>query len=124
MRDSDGGDFDQSAKNGMRRVWMKPAAALPEDPILHLGLLTFATDMTLVMTGILPHPELRQRPRGGASLDHAVWFHRPPLFDDWLLYAMTTPAANAGRPLMQAAMYRRDGTRVASIAQEGLIRFR
>ncbi|MFI5307641.1 MAG: acyl-CoA thioesterase [Polyangiales bacterium] len=124
MRDCDGGDFDRAAKNGMRRVWMKPSAALPEDPVLHLGLLVFATDMTLVMTGMLPHPELRQRPRGGASLDHAVWFHRQPLFDDWLLYTMATPVAHASRPLMHGAMYRRDGTRVASIAQEGLIRFR
>ena len=124
MRDCDGGDFGQAARNGMRRVWMRPAAALPEDPVLHLGLLVFASDMTLVMTGLLPHPELRERPRGGASLDHALWFHRMLPFDDWMLYTMQTPAAHAGRPLMTGAMYRRDGIRAVSVSQEGLIRMR
>jgi acyl-CoA thioesterase-2 len=122
MRDCDGGNFERSAENGLRRVWMRPAAALPEDPVLHLGMLVFASDMTLVMTGILPHPELRGRPRGGASLDHALWFHRTLPFDDWMLYTMQTPAAFASRPLLTGAMYRRDGTRVVSVAQEGLIR--
>ncbi len=124
MRDCDAGSFEQAARNGIRRVWMRPAAALPEDPVLHLGMLVFASDMTLVMTGLLPHPELRARPRGGASLDHAVWFHRLLPFDDWMLYTMQTPAAHAGRPWMTGAMYRRDGTRVVSVAQEGLIRMR
>lgn len=121
LRDCDG-SFERSAERGQRRVWIRPAAALPEDPILHLGLMVFASDMSLVMTGLLPHPELRRRPRGGASLDHALWFHRPPRFDDWLLYTMQTPAAHDSRPLITGAMYRRDGTRVASVAQEGLIR--
>jgi acyl-CoA thioesterase-2 len=121
LRDCDG-SFERSAERGMRRLWMRPAAPLPEDPVLHLGMLVFASDMSLVMTGLLPHPELRRRPRGGASLDHALWFHRPPAFDDWLLYTMQTPAAHDGRPLITGAMYRRDGTRVCSVAQEGLIR--
>jgi acyl-CoA thioesterase II len=123
MRDCDG-SFEHSAQNGLRRVWMRPAAALPEDPVLHMGMTVFASDMTLVMTGVLPHPELRTRPRGGASLDHAMWFHRTVPFDDWMLYAMSTPAAHGGRPLVTGAMYRRDGTRVVSVAQEGLIRAR
>jgi acyl-CoA thioesterase-2 len=123
MRDCDA-SFEQSAQNGLRRVWMRPAAALPEDPVLHMGMTVFASDMTLVMTGVLPHPELRSRPRGGASLDHAMWFHRALPFDDWTLYAMSTPAAHGGRPLVTGAMYRRDGTRVVSVAQEGLIRAR
>lgn len=121
MRDCDGG-FERASERGLRRTWIRPAAELPEDPVLHLGLLVFASDMSLVMTGLLPHPELRRRPRGGASLDHALWFHRPPAFDDWLLYTMQTPAAHAGRPLITGAMFRRDGTRVVSVAQEGLIR--
>jgi acyl-CoA thioesterase-2 len=122
LRDCDGGDFERAARNGLRRVWMRPNGALPEDPVLHAGLLAFASDMSLVMTGLLPHPELRARPRWGASLDHALWVHRALPFDDWMLYAMQTPAAHAGRPLMTGAFYRRDGTRVASVAQEGLIR--
>jgi acyl-CoA thioesterase-2 len=120
MRECDG-SLDEAAERGMRRVWLRPAAALPEDPVLHLGVLVFASDMTFVMTGTLPHPELRKRPRGGASLDHAMWFHHVMPFDDWTLYTMQTPAANAARPLITGAMYRRDGTRIASVAQEGLI---
>ncbi|MDD9936329.1 MAG: thioesterase family protein [Myxococcales bacterium] len=123
MRDCDGG-FERSAEHGQRRMWMRPTAALPEDPVLHLGMLVFVSDMSLVMTGVLPHPELRRRPRGGASLDHSMWFHRITPFDDWMLYTMETPAAHAGRPLIHGAMYRRDGTRVVSVAQEGLIRTR
>lgn len=124
--DCDGG-FDRAAQNGMRRIWVRPAAALPEDPVLHLGVMVFASDMTLMMTGLLPHPELLDggRPRrGGASLDHALWFHRALPFDDWMLYTMQTPAAHGNRPLITGAMYRRDGTRVVSVAQEGLIRSR
>jgi len=120
MRDCDT-SLDEAAERGMRRMWLRPAAALPEDPVLHLGVLVFASDMTFVMTGTLPHPELRKRPRGGASLDHSMWFHHVTPFDDWTLYTMQTPAANAARPLITGAMYRRDGTRIASVAQEGLI---
>jgi acyl-CoA thioesterase-2 len=107
-----------------RRLWLRPAASLPDDPVLHLGMLVFASDMSLLSTGLLHHPELRERPRAGGSLDHALWFHRPTRFDDWLLYALRSPAAEGGRPLITGAMYRRDGTRVMSVAQEGLIRFR
>ena len=123
MRDCLGG-FDRAAEEGQRRTWFRPAAPLPEDPVLHVGMMVFMSDMSLVMTGVLPHPELRRRPRGGASLDHAMWFHQLLPFDDWLLYTMETPAAHAGRPLIMGAMYRRDGTRVVSVAQEGLIRAR
>ena len=124
MRDCDGGSFERAAERGMRRLWMRPAVALPEDPMLHLGMLVFASDMSFVMTGLLHHLEYRERPRMGASLDHAMWLHRPIQFDDWLLYTMESPAAFGGRPLITGAFYRRDGTRVASTAQEGLIRLR
>jgi acyl-CoA thioesterase II len=120
------GSFEEAAQNGMRRVWIRPAALLPEDPVLHLAVMVFASDMSLIMTGLLPHRDLaRGRQRGGgASLDHALWLHRPLPFDDWMLYTMQTPAAHDSRPLITGAMYRRDGTRVASVAQEGLIRLR
>jgi acyl-CoA thioesterase II len=122
MRECDT-SFEQAAQNGMRRVWIQPASPLPEDPVLHLGVVVFASDMSLVATGTLPHPELRTQRRMGASLDHAMWFHRALPFDDWMLYTMQTPAAHGNRPLITGAMYRRDGTRVVSVAQEGLIRF-
>lgn len=108
----------------MRRLWIQPVAALPEDPVLHLGLIVFASDMSLVGTGMLPHPELRHLRRGAASLDHAMWFHRPVSFDGWLLYTMETPAAHGSRALIHGAMYRRDGTRLVSVTQEGLLRLR
>jgi acyl-CoA thioesterase-2 len=124
VRDCDGGSFERAAARGMRRLWMRPAAALPEDPTLHLGMVVFASDMTFVMTGMLHHLDQRERPRTGASLDHALWLHRPINFDDWLLYTMESPVAHSGRPLITGALYRRDGMRVASVAQEGLMRFR
>ena len=108
----------------MRRLWIRPVAPLPEDPVLHLGLIVFASDMSLVGTGMIKHPELRHLRRGGASLDHAMWFHRPIAFDDWMLYTMETPAAHGSRALVHGAMYRRDGTRLVSVAQEGLLRLR
>jgi acyl-CoA thioesterase-2 len=108
----------------MRRLWIQPVAALPEDPVLHLGLIVFASDMSLVGTGMLPHPELRHLRRGAASLDHAMWFHRPIRFDGWVLYTMETPAAHGSRALIHGAMYDRDGTRLVSVAQEGLLRLR
>ena len=108
----------------MRRLWIQPVAPLPEDPVLHLGLIVFASDMSLVGTGMLAHPELRHLRRGAASLDHAMWFHRPISFDSWLLYTMESPAAHGSRALIHGAMYRRDGTRVVSVTQEGLLRLR
>jgi acyl-CoA thioesterase-2 len=124
IRDCDGGSFERAAERGMRRLWMRPAGALPDDPSLHVGMLVFASDMSFVMTGLLHHLQLRERPRAGASLDHALWLHRPLRFDDWLLYAMESPVAYGGRPLNTGAFYGRDGTRIASVAQEGLIRLR
>lgn len=121
LRDCDE-SYDRAAQNGQRRLWIRPASELPEDPVLHLGVIVFASDMSLVATGTLPHPELRGRRGMGASLDHAMWFHRMLPFDDWMLYVMQTPAAHGNRPLITGAMYRRDGTRAVSVAQEGLIR--
>lgn len=121
LRDCDGSDLAVAAEHGMRRVWMRPSGVVPDDPILHVGLFVFASDMTLVRTGVLEHPEFHGK-RWGASLDHALWMHRPARFDDWHLYVMHSPAAHSGRPLILGAMYRRDGTRVFSTAQEGLFR--
>ena len=73
----------------------------------------------------MPHNIPRDRSAGpmpSASLDHAMWFHRPPRFDGWMLYASESPVAHAARALIFAQMYRQDGVRVASVVQEGLIR--
>lgn len=120
LRDCDGGDLARAAVRGQRLIWMRASAPVPDDPELQLGLLVFASDMQLVRTGILQHPEFHVR-RFGASLDHALWFHQPPRFDGWILQTMTSPVAQQGRPLIFGTMYR-DGARILSSAQEGVFK--
>ena len=104
-----------------RRVWIRAKGVLPEDPMVHAALLTYASDMGLIATARIPHGINRGEPTA-ASLDHAIWFHHPPRFDGWLLYTSESPIANAARALILGQMHRQDGTRIASVAQEGLIR--
>ena len=105
-----------------QRVWLKPSGPLPEDPLLHLALVVYASDRTLLETAWRPHAGHGEL--AGASLDHSMWFHAAPRFDDWLLYVMESPAADAGRGLALGGLYDRDGRRIASVAQEGLLRYR
>lgn len=104
-----------------RRVWIRPKGELPEDPVVHAAVLAYASDMGLLSTA---RPAMqRWRHQGmAASLDHAIWFHRPPRFDGWLLYTSESPVAHAARAMIFGHMYRPDGTLVATVAQEGLIR--
>ncbi len=104
-----------------RRVWMRPRGAVPDDPLLHAALFVYASDRTLLRTAARVHG-LGWKLGVGASLDHAVWLHRPARFDDWILFASESPVAHAGRPLLLGAMYQQDGTRIVSVVQEGLIR--
>jgi acyl-CoA thioesterase-2 len=104
-----------------RTLWMRPRGVLPDVPLLHAAVLVYATDRGLLSTAGRPHA-LMWGLGLGASLDHAVWLHHPVRFDDWMLFAATSPVAFAGRGLVHAAIFRRDGTLVASVAQEGLIR--
>jgi len=104
-----------------RRVWMRPRGALPAAPSIHAALLVYATDRTLLGTAARPHG-LPWGRRIGASLDHAVWLHHPPRFDDWVLFVSDSPVAHAARGLIFGAMYDREGRRIVSVAQEGLIR--
>ena len=104
-----------------RRVWMRPRGTLPEEPLVHAALLVYASDRTLLRTAARPHGAT-WRLRVGASLDHAVWLHHPARFDDWVLFVSESPVAHAARALLLGALYRRDGVRVASVAQEGLLR--
>jgi len=110
---------EPGTKSSLRRLWIRPRVELPEDPLLHAALLTWVSDRSLVRTGVRP-PYTRSA--STASLDHAMWFHHPPHFDDWLLYAMQSPVAHAARAFIHGSMYRTDGTRVVTVAQEGLIR--
>lgn len=102
-------------------MWIRPRGPMPDDPLRHAALLVYASDRMLLSTAALPH-DLPWGQRISASLDHAMWLHRPARFDDWLLYASESPVAHAARGLIFGGMYTLDGTRIASVAQEGLIR--
>ena len=104
-----------------RRVWIRPKGAIPDSEMMHAAVLTYATDQGLIATARIPHGVARGMPTA-ASLDHAIWFHHPPRFDGWLLYTSESPIAHAARALILGQMHRQDGARIASVAQEGLIR--
>ncbi len=111
------------ATRGPSQVWMKIDGRLADDPFLHQTLLTYATDISLLDNILRPHGRLgKLGPMMVASLDHAVWLHRPFRFDDWLLYAMDSPNAFGGRGYARGSIYTREGELVASTAQEGLMR--
>jgi acyl-CoA thioesterase-2 len=103
-----------------RAAWMRLRGLPPDDPLLQVALLVYATDRTLLRAAARPHG-VRWTERAPASLDHALWLHRPPDLSNWLLYDCRSPAASAGRGLVLGAVYGRGGERVASVAQEGLI---
>ena len=103
-------------------VWFRASGALPDDPVLHICVLTYASDMTVLDTSMRPHGGSGLGDIFMASLDHAMWFHRPFRADDWLLYAQDTPSASGGRGLGRGLMFTREGALVVSVVQEGLIR--
>jgi acyl-CoA thioesterase-2 len=104
-----------------QRNWLRVAGTLPADPLVHTAMLVYASDRTLLSTASRPHG-LPWGKRMAASLDHAVWIHHPVRFDSWLLYVSESPIARSARGLVFGAMYYEDGKRVATVAQEGLIR--
>ncbi len=106
-----------------RHVWLKAVGALPDDPHLHRNLLAYVSDYQLVGTATLPHAvSFVSGNLQMASLDHAMWFHRPFRIDEWLLYVMESPSASGARGLALGRFFTADGKLVASTAQEGLIR--
>jgi acyl-CoA thioesterase-2 len=108
-----------------QHVWFKAAGPLPDDPILHTCVVTYASDMTLLDTSLLPHGKtFGDDSLQMASLDHAMWFHRPFRADDWLLYAQETPSASGGRGLAQGSIFTASGDLAVTVVQEGLIRNR
>ena len=104
-------------------VWMKATGALPDDPALHRAALAYASDFSILESVLRRHGVAWATPGlKVASLDHAMWWHRPGRVDEWMLYLQESPTAIGGRGLATARIYRRDGTLVASVAQEGMIR--
>jgi len=106
-----------------QRNWMRVRGELPDDPLLHTAMLVYATDRTLLSTAARPHG-IPWRERAGASLDHAVWIHEPVRLEGWLLYTSESPVARSGRGMIFGAVHQPDGRRIASVAQEGLLRRR
>ncbi len=107
-------------------VWIRGEGRLPDEPLLlHQCIVAYASDMTLIDTATLPHaiPWFDQSYQM-ASLDHAMWFHRPFRADEWLLYVQESPTATGARGFTTGRLYTRDGRHVVSVAQEGLIRHR
>ncbi len=106
-------------------LWFRAVGPLPDDIALHQCVVAYASDMTLLDTSLLPHGlTLYTGTLQTASLDHAMWFHRPFRADEWLLYVQDSPSASSARGFNRGAIYRRDGVLAASVAQEGLIRVR
>ena len=105
-------------------MWFRTNGKLDDDPLLHVVLATYVSDMTLLDSVLLAHG------RGGwavgdvvgASLDHAMWFHRPFRADEWLLYDCSSPSASGARGLTTGRFFARDGRLVATVVQEGLLR--
>jgi acyl-CoA thioesterase II len=113
---------DRPARAALDHIWLKTRGSLPDDPALHQALLAFVSDTSLLDTALLPHGKSIFSDVQVASLDHAMWFHRPFRADEWLLYAQDAPSASGARGFNRGAIYTRDGALVASVAQEGLIR--
>ncbi|MCB1522307.1 MAG: acyl-CoA thioesterase II [Hyphomicrobiaceae bacterium] len=108
-----------------QQIWMKPNGTLPDDPLVHQGLLAYASDFTLLDTALIGHGKLLfDADMQLASLDHALWFHRPFRFDDWVLYSQDSPNASGARGFCRGSIYSRDGHLIASTVQEGLMRQR
>jgi acyl-CoA thioesterase II len=112
-------------KDPVSQNWFRCRTPIGEDPRMHQVILAYASDMNLLSTAMRPHQVHWQTPGfQSASLDHAMWFHAPTDFNAWHLYHHDSPSAADGRGLIRGAIYAEDGTLVASVAQEGLMRMR
>ena len=117
--------FHPEPREPVRYMWLRAIDRLPDEQIIHQAVLAYASDYGLLGTALLPHGVAPRSPTIQlATLDHALWAHRPFRADEWLLYAMDSPAAAGARGFSRGSFYTRDGTLVASVAQEGLMRQR
>jgi len=115
----------KKSESGKFNVWIRTTGKLPDDPAIHQCVLAYASDMSLLDAALVPHGRsLFEKDFMGASLDHALWLHRPFRADDWLLYAQESPSMTGSRGFSRGLIFTRDGALVASVAQEGLVRIR
>jgi acyl-CoA thioesterase II len=126
MRPTDGEDiFRTEPRQPRQAIWIRATGTLPAELALHQCVLAYASDMTLLETSLLPHGVWWFDDRLQiASIDHAMWFHRPFRADEWLLYVQDSPSASGARGFSRGLIYTADGKLAASVAQEGLIRLR
>lgn len=117
--------LDREKREPMQNIWMRANGRLPDAMPLHQCVLAYASDFTLLDTALIAHGRLQFDPDIQlASLDHAMWFHRPFRADEWLLYAQDSPSAYGARGLARGSVFNASGQLVASVAQEGLMRQR
>jgi acyl-CoA thioesterase-2 len=117
--------FRPERREPLRYLWLRAEGPMPDDPLAHQAVLAYASDYGLLGAALLPHAlSFRSPTLQAASLDHALWFHRPFRVDEWLLYAMDSPSAAGARAFTRGTVYTREGVLVASTAQEGLTRLR
>ncbi len=117
--------LEAGAKSAEQHVWFRVPRTLPDDPLLHAALLAYASDFSLLEPILRRHGLVWGDPRlRPASLDHAMWFHRTPRADDWILYRQASPSAQNGRGLGHGLMFAQNGTLMASVAQEGMVRLK
>jgi len=117
--------MSREPREPIQHIWMRPNGPVPDDPLVHLGLLAYASDFTLLDTALIKHGKLLfDSEMQLASLDHAQWFHRPIRFDDWVLYSQDSPNAGGARGFCRGSIFARDGRLLASTVQEGLMRQR
>ena len=121
----EGGNIPNDERPSQSRFWIRVGGKIADEPLLHQAAFTYASDMTLLGSALVAHNMQISDPRlQSASLDHTIWFHRPFRADEWLLYDQASPSASGGRGLAIGRVFTEDGTLVASVAQEGLIRLR
>ena len=115
----------KKSESGKFNVWIRTTGRLPDDVAIHRCVLAYASDMMLLDTALVPHGRtVFEKTIMAASLDHALWFHRPFRADEWLLYAQDSPNLHGARGFARGLIFASDGTLVASVAQEGLLRER
>jgi len=115
----------EKSRDGRFHVWIRATGRLPDEPAIHQCVLAYASDMTLLDAALIPHQRtIFSEDIMAASLDHALWFHRPFRADEWLLYAHDSPSMCGSRGFSRGLIFSGDGTLVASVAQEGMLRRR
>ena len=118
-----GGELPGDDRPAQSRLWIRVGGRLDDAELTHKAAFTYASDLTLLGSSLVPHGLLVSDPRvQSASLDHTIWFHRPFRADEWLLYDQTSPSASGARGLALGRVFTLDGRLVATVAQEGLIR--